>query len=311
MKPHSPKELTSGNGHNASFSEPELNGSKSANREWSALEAYMKDVSTYPLLDRTEEIALFKKIHKGDENARQQMIQSNLRLVVKIAKEYDGSGVNLLDLINEGNMGLMEAVDRFKPSKGAKLSTYAGFWIKQKIRRCVMSDSRTVRIPIHMGEKLYKLNRTRARLQDALERDPTDEELAQEMGVPIKVVETCKKVYTGCVSLETPVGEDGATLGDFIGDHEHGLATAKKLEHDDNLSITEQLFEHLSEREIFIIKKRFGFDNEKPEQLDKIGEKYGVTRERIRQIQAKALRRLRVAYREIQARKMINQPHVT
>ncbi|MDD5165659.1 MAG: sigma-70 family RNA polymerase sigma factor, partial [Candidatus Pacebacteria bacterium] len=257
-----------------------------------------------PLLTLKEEIDLFKKIKSGNKKARQHMIEANLRFVVKIAKEYEGRGVALLDLINEGNIGLMKAVDRFKLSKGAKLSTYASWWIKQHIKRFIMNNARTIRLPVHIGSKLMDLSRAQNKLYGRLSREPTDDELAMELQTTVERVTRLKTAALSQISLDTPVGDDGdnRTISDLIADTTIEAVTAKTDEVD-NRKLVADLFESLSIKQKIVIEKRFGFNGKDIKTLEEIGNELGVTRERIRQIEALALNKLRTRHKFLQVKK--------
>ena len=254
---------------------------------------YLKEIGKVPLLSPDEEIELAKKIELGDEEAKKKLAESNLRLVVSIAKRYAGRGMQLLDLIQEGNLGLIKAVEKFDYRKGYKFSTYATWWIRQAITRAIADQARTIRIPVHMVETINRLIRTSRQLVQELGREPTAEEIAEKMDIPVERVREIRKISQDPVSLETPIGEEeDSHLGDFIQD-EHVAVPA------DQATFTllhEQLMEALStltEREQEVLRQRFGLDDGKPKTLEEVGRQFHVTRERIRQIEAKALRKLR------------------
>lgn len=254
---------------------------------------YLKEIGKVPLLSPDEEIELAKKIELGDEEAKKKLAESNLRLVVSIAKRYAGRGMQLLDLIQEGNLGLIKAVEKFDYRKGYKFSTYATWWIRQAITRAIADQARTIRIPVHMVETINRLVRTQRQLVQKLGREATPEELAKELDMPVDRVREIMKISQDPVSLETPIGEEeDSHLGDFIQDDHVEVpadAATYRLLH-------EQLMEVLStltEREQKVLRLRFGLDDGRPRTLEKVGRQFNVTRERIRQIEAKALRKLR------------------
>ena len=254
---------------------------------------YLKEIGKVPLLSPDEEIELAKKIELGDEEAKKKLAEANLRLVVSIAKRYVGRGMQLLDLIQEGNLGLIKAVEKFDYRKGYKFSTYATWWIRQAITRAIADQARTIRIPVHMVETINRLVRTQRQLVQKLGREATPEELAKELDMPVDRVREIMKISQDPVSLETPIGEEeDSHLGDFIQDDNVEVpadAATYTLLH-------EQLMEVLStltEREQKVLRLRFGLDDGRPRTLEEVGRQFNVTRERIRQIEAKALRKLR------------------
>ncbi|MCR4689748.1 MAG: RNA polymerase sigma factor RpoD [Lachnospiraceae bacterium] len=254
---------------------------------------YLKEIGKVPLLSADEEIELAKKMEKGDENAKKKLAEANLRLVVSIAKRYVGRGMLFLDLIQEGNLGLIKAVEKFDYQKGYKFSTYATWWIRQAITRAIADQARTIRIPVHMVETINKLIRVSRQLLQELGREPTPEEIAVEMNMPVDRVREILKISQEPVSLETPIGEEeDSHLGDFIQDDNVPVpadAAAFTL-------LREQLNEvldTLTEREQKVLKLRFGLDDGNARTLEEVGKEFNVTRERIRQIEAKALRKLR------------------
>jgi len=260
-----------------------------------AMKVYLREIGRIPLLTPEQEIALAAKIRNGDRNARTLMINSNLRLVVTIAQDYANRGLPLLDVIAEGNIGLMTAVDRFEPSKGAKLSTYAAWWIRQSIKRALSNQSKTIRLPVHLGDKIAKMHRVAFQMSQELGRDPTDDELAEETGIASGKVSQLKTVSIRPASLDAPISDDDLTeFGETVADEE--AQTPFELLHDKDLhSKLGGLLELLDDREKKIISQRFGFDGEKRKTLEEVGEKLGVTRERIRQLQNGALSKLRRA----------------
>lgn len=261
----------------------------------SSLKFYLREISRTPLLTVEEEIELAERIKMGDQAARDHMIRANLRLVVKIAGDYSGYGVSMSDLISEGNIGLMKAVERFDPEKGGKLSTYGAWWIKQSIKRALANQSKTIRLPVHMVDKIARMRRIASLLTEALGREPTDDELATELGLPRQKVAMLKQAALRPTSLDAPVNEGEATEhGDIIGDEAASnpldILTDKNL-HDE----IDGLLSILDERERRIIDGRFGLNGIKPMLLEDVGREFGVSRERIRQLQNSALAKMRQA----------------
>ena len=254
---------------------------------------YLREIGRIPLLSYDEELELAKKVLEGDEEAKQKLAESNLILVVSIAKKYVGRGMLFLDLIQEGNMGLIKAVEKFDYTKGYKFSTYATWWIRQAITRAIADQARTIRIPVHMVETINKLIRTSRHLLQQLGREPTPEEIAEEMEIPVEKVTEIQKIAQDPVSLETPIGEeDDSHLGDFIQDDESPApqdAAAYTLLREQ----LEEVMKTLTPREAKVLKLRFGLEDGKTRTLEEVGKEFNVTRERIRQIEAKALRKLR------------------
>lgn len=254
---------------------------------------YLKEIGRVPLLTADEEIELAKRIEQGDEAAKRRLAEANLRLVVSIAKRYVGRGMLFLDLIQEGNMGLLKAVDKFNYRKGFKFSTYATWWIRQAITRAIADQARTIRIPVHMVETINKLIRVSRQLLQELGREPTAEEIAKEMDMPPDKVREIQKIAQEPVSLETPIGEeDDSHLGDFIEDQE-ALAPSDAAAYELLKEQLEDVLDTLTDREENVLRLRFGLDDGRTRTLEEVGKVFGVTRERIRQIEAKALRKLR------------------
>ena len=267
---------------------------------------YLREIGRIPLLTYDQELELAEKVLQGDEEAKQKLAESNLRLVVSIAKKYVGRGMLLLDLIQEGNMGLIKAVEKFDYTKGFKFSTYATWWIRQAITRAIADQARTIRIPVHMVETINKLIRTSRHLLQQLGREPTPEEIAKEMEIPVEKVMEIKKIAQDPVSLETPIGEeDDIHLGDFIQDDDSPAPQ-------DSAAYTllreqlEEVMQTLTPREAKVLKLRFGLEDGKARTLEEVGKEFMVTRERIRQIEAKALRKLRHPSRSKKLRDYMN-----
>ncbi|RCX22785.1 RNA polymerase primary sigma factor [Fontibacillus phaseoli] len=254
---------------------------------------YLKEIGRVPLLSADDEMELAKRIENGDEEAKRRLAEANLRLVVSIAKRYVGRGMLFLDLIQEGNMGLIKAVEKFDHKKGFKFSTYATWWIRQAITRAIADQARTIRIPVHMVETINKLIRVSRQLLQELGREPTPEEIAAEMELSVEKVREIMKIAQEPVSLETPIGEeDDSHLGDFIEDQE-ALAPADAAAYELLKEQLEDVLDTLTEREENVLRLRFGLDDGRTRTLEEVGKVFGVTRERIRQIEAKALRKLR------------------
>jgi len=254
---------------------------------------YLKEIGRVPLLSADDEVELAIRIENGDEEAKRRLAEANLRLVVSIAKRYVGRGMLFLDLIQEGNMGLIKAVEKFDHGKGFKFSTYATWWIRQAITRAIADQARTIRIPVHMVETINKLIRVSRQLLQELGREPTPEEIAAEMELSTDKVREIMKIAQEPVSLETPIGEeDDSHLGDFIEDQE-ALAPADAAAYELLKEQLEDVLDTLTEREENVLRLRFGLDDGRTRTLEEVGKVFGVTRERIRQIEAKALRKLR------------------
>jgi RNA polymerase primary sigma factor len=261
----------------------------------SGIKIYLREIGQIALLTPQDEIDLAARIKKGDKAARDKMIRANLRLVVKIAHDYSNLGLPLLDLISEGNIGLMKAVERFDPAKGGKLSTYAAWWIKQSIKRALANQSKTIRLPVHLVDKISKMRRVALQMSEELGREPTDEELAEEIGMSAAKVSQLKTVSIRPASLDAPISDDDTTeFGEIVGDEE-ALTPFEQLRDQNLRDEVSDLIGVLDEREKKIIFSRFGLDGGKPKTLEEVGKKFGVTRERIRQLQNIALMKLRRA----------------
>lgn len=267
---------------------------------------YLREIGRIPLLTYEEELDLAQKVLEGDEEAKQKLAESNLRLVVSIAKKYVGRGMLFLDLIQEGNMGLIKAVEKFDYTKGYKFSTYATWWIRQAITRAIADQARTIRIPVHMVETINKLIRTSRHLLQQLGREPSPEEIAKEMEIPVEKVMEIQKIAQDPVSLETPIGEeDDSHLGDFIQD-EDSPAPQDSAAYTLLKEQLEEVMNTLTPREAKVLKLRFGLEDGKARTLEEVGREFEVTRERIRQIEAKALRKLRHPSRSKKLRDYMN-----
>src|SRR5882724_1240759 len=269
---------------------------KSGEDSDSGIKIYLREIGQIPLLTPAQEIELAAKIKKGDKAARSLMIRSNLRLVVKIAMDYKDFGLPLLDLISEGNIGLIKAVERFDPRKGGKLSTYAAWWIKQSIKRALANQSKTIRLPVHLVDKISKMRRTAMALTEELGREPTDEELAMELQIPTNKVAHLKSVSVRPTSLDAPIGEDGdsATFGDIVGD-DNAVSPFESLQERNQNSDINSMVNSLDQREAEIIKLRFGLEGREELTLEEVGKRFHVTRERIRQLEYLALSKMRKA----------------
>jgi RNA polymerase sigma factor, sigma-70 family len=265
------------------------------NQSDAALSRYLREIGRIPLLTPEEELELAARRKQGDALARERLINANLRLVVTIAHDYADLGLPVLDLISEGNIGLTKAVSRFDPGKGAKLSTYAAWWIKQAIKRALANQGKTIRLPVHLHQKLAKMRRVALRLSDELGREPTDDELAEELGIPRERVTRLRSIGVRPASLNAAVGEgDSTEFGDSVGDGD--AHTPFELLRDKNLlDEMDGLLDVLDSREKKIISQRFGLNGGKPKTLEDVGRGFGVTRERIRQLQNIALAKLRRA----------------
>lgn len=258
-----------------------------------AYQLYLKEIGQTPLLTIQEENALAARIKKGDKAARERMIKANLRLVVKIARDYEGYGVPLLDLISEGNIGLMKGVERFDPTKGAKLSTYSAWWIKQAIKRALANQGKTIRLPVHVVDKLFHIRRAEARLQEAFGREATDEEIASELDTTPDKIRELRTASQRPASLEAPLGYDSDNrVADVVAD-ENADDPYEELEGKANTNMLREVMKDLDPREVTILRYRFGLDGDDEKTLEEVGRKFGLTRERIRQIQEIALKKLR------------------
>lgn len=270
---------------------------------------YLREIGKIPLLNSEEELELARRVLKGDKKAKDKMAEANMRLVVSIAKRYSGRGLDFLDLIQEGNTGLLRAVEKFDPEKGFKFSTYATWWIRQAITRAIADQARTIRIPVHMVETINKLLRTQRRLTQELNREPTLEELAKELDMEVEKVEYVMKIKQDITSLDAGVGRDGeeedSVLADFVEDEDaaspEDTAAAQLLKEQ-----VQKILSTLTEREQKIVRMRFGIDDGKSHTLEEVGQEFAVTRERIRQIEAKALAKLR---KHKDARKLYDYLH--
>jgi RNA polymerase primary sigma factor len=268
-----------------------------------AIKLYLREIGQVRLLTPQEEIDLAARIKKGDKKAREQMIKANLRLVVKIARDYEGIGLPLLDLISEGNIGLMKAVERFDPAKGGKLSTYGSWWIKQSIKRALANQSKTIRLPVHLVDKISKMRRTALKLQEILGREPTDEELAEELGISANRVAQMRVAAIRPASLDAPIGdEDSNNFAEVVQD-ENAFSPYEHLEEKTVTNMLQDMVKTLDQREATILRARFGLDGGSERTLEEVGEKFGVTRERVRQIQNIALRKLRKMIEKFESKK--------
>lgn len=266
-----------------------------------SIKLYLREIGQVPLLTPAQEVELAARIKKGDAQAREQMIKANLRLVVKIAHDYEDYGLPLLDLISEGNIGLMKAVERFDPAKGGKLSTYASWWIKQSMKRALSNQSKTIRLPAHLVDKLAKLRRLAVKLQEELGREPSDMEIGEELGVSAWRVSQMRRAAIRPTSLDAPLGEDEAnTVADVVPD-DNAHTPYKQLEDKTVTAMLHEMVKTLDRREASILIYRFGLDGSREKTLEEVGEKFKVTRERIRQIQNIGLGKLRKMIEEMDA----------
>jgi RNA polymerase primary sigma factor len=268
-----------------------------------SIRLYLREIGQVKLLTPDEEIQLAARIKKGDKKAREHMIKANLRLVVKIARDYEGIGLPLLDLISEGNIGLMKAVERFDPSKGGKLSTYGSWWIKQSIKRALANQSKTIRLPVHLVDKISKMRRTAMKLQEMLGHEPSDEELADEMGMTAARVRQMRQAAVRPASLDAPIGDDDSNNFSDVVQDENATSPYDNLEDKTVTGMLQDMVKHLNDREATILRYRFGLDGGTEKTLEEVGVKFGVTRERVRQIQNLALRKLRKMIEKLEKEK--------
>jgi len=266
-----------------------------------AIKLYLREIGQVKLLTPDQEVELAAKIKKGDKKAREQMIKANLRLVVKIAHDYEGFGLPLLDLISEGNIGLMKAVERFDPAKGGKLSTYGSWWIKQSIKRALANQSKTIRLPVHLVDKIAKMRRTAMRLQEEFGREPTDDELAGELGISASRVAQMRTAAIRPASLDAPIGDDESNNFAEVVQDENADTPYEQLEEKTVTGMLHEMIKTLDPREATILRYRFGLDGGSEKTLEEVGEKFGVTRERVRQIQNIALNKLRKMIEKLEA----------
>ena len=262
------------------------------------LQLYLNEIGQVKLITPQEEIRLARRIKKGDRRAREQMITANLRLVVKIARDYENLGLPLLDLINEGNIGLMKGVERCDPGKGAKLSTYAAWWIKQSIMSALANQSKTIRLPAHVVERVAKMRRAELQLREIYNREPTDHELAQHLGLDVRRIRRYRDASKAPVSLDAPLGGDEPNpISDVVADP-NAEAPFQRLLRENDATLVREALATLTERETAILAMRFGLDDDAPKTLEEVGARFRVSRERIRQIQDEALRKMRVEIQE-------------
>jgi RNA polymerase primary sigma factor len=262
------------------------------------LQLYLREIGQVKLITPQEEIALAKRIKRGDRRAREHMIKANLRLVVKIARDYEGMGLPLLDLINEGNIGLMKGVERFDPKKGAKLSTYASWWIKQSIKRALSNQAKTIRLPVHVVDKVANIRRAEMKLREIFDRDPTDEELAHELNLDPRRIRQYRQASKAPVSLDAPIGDDASERVSEVVADPNAAAPFDRLVQETDTALVREVLATLDQRENKILAMRFGLRDGRERTLEEVGEHLGVTRERIRQIQEQALRKLRAKMEE-------------
>jgi RNA polymerase primary sigma factor len=274
----------------------------------STFRAYLRSISQEPLLTREEENELAVLIKQGDQAAIEKMVKANLRLVVKIARNYAGLGVPLMDLIAEGNIGLMKAVERFDPMKGGKMSTYGSWWIKQAIKRALTNQSKTIRLPSHLLEKLNRIRRFSHEYHEQHGHEPSNREIAEHMGVKPGQIAHWKAMSYNPSSLDAPIGEDeGGSFSDLISDHKslNGFEILDRVQVRNNMA---ELLHHLDERELKILNYRYGLDGREPETLERVGERFHITRERVRQIQKSALEKLKALFDDIETPNLESEP---
>jgi RNA polymerase primary sigma factor len=268
-----------------------------------AIKLYLREIGQVKLLTPEEEIELAARIKKGDKKAREHMIKANLRLVVKIARDYEGIGLPLLDLISEGNIGLMKAVERFDPAKGGKLSTYGSWWIKQAIKRALANQSKTIRLPVHLVDKISRMRRVAMKLQEELGHEPSDEELAAELGTTAARVSQMRIASIRPASLDAPISDDDSNNFSEVVEDERAVDPYHELEDKTVVNMLQDMVKHLDEREATILRYRFGLDGGAEKTLEEVGVKFDVTRERVRQIQNLALRKLRKMIEKLEKNK--------
>src|SRR6188768_3289995 len=265
------------------------------------IKIYLREIGKTALLTPDQEIELAARIKKGSKLARDHMIKANLRLVVKIAQDYANYGLPLLDLISEGNIGLMKAVERFDPSKGGKLSTYGSWWIKQSIKRALANQSKTIRLPVHLVDKISKMRRVAMKLQEEIGREPTDEELGEEMGMSPSRVAQMRTAAIRPASLDAPIGDDDSNNFSEVVQDENADTPYERLEDKTVTAMLQEMVKTLDQREATILRYRFGLDGGNEKTLEEVGQKFGVTRERVRQIQNIALNKLRKMIEKLEA----------
>jgi RNA polymerase primary sigma factor len=269
-----------------------------------AIKLYLREIGQVKLLTPQEEVELAARIKKGDKKAREQMIKANLRLVVKIARDYEGLGLPLLDLISEGNIGLMKAVERFDPAKGGKLSTYGAWWIKQSIKRALANQSKTIRLPVHLVDRISRMRRVAMKLQEILGREPTDEELGEELGMTASRIAQLRTAAIRPASLDAPIGDDDSNNFAEVVQDENATTPYQKLEDKTVTAMLQDMVTKLDPREATILRYRFGLDGGTEKTLEEVGQKFGVTRERVRQIQNIALNKLRKMIEKLEAARL-------
>lgn len=278
-------------------------------KERTPLKLYLQEIGKTPLLTIEQEVDLANRIQQGDESARQHMIQANLRLVVKIAHDYSNFGLPVMDLISEGNIGLIKAVERFDPNKGGKLSTYAAWWIKQSIKRALANQSKTIRLPVHLVDKIARMRRMTTALQEELGREPTDEEIGIAMEMPTNKVAHLKSVSVRPASLDAPVGDgDDTEFGQLVGD-ENAASPFESLKSKSIILDINEMLARLESREADIIRLRFGLGGERPLTLEEVGQEFNVTRERVRQLQNIALQKMRRAMADHERQRSAEEVH--